>query len=261
MPLDVRSDDIRVDRDLARTIGHVIKYSLRPRVCNPCPSAPHYVVGDVLSLAFPRRPVLYSTFMSRTGWGMRELSDGELASCFELPDYVIWHDRFLRDLVPLQLCRSVIDAVTASSTLQAPRAIRQRLDCTATSETSSASDAVWISSLGKWLPGHWADAEISDKAVKSDNAPVDFRPWHRRIQLVLPCSIGSLSIFERFFMRKWRFTVIRSLFQFMSVIHGPNWFVPTDREKGKRRSEELSSTSSKLLCVANEGSRGGVFSE
>ena len=92
-------------------LAHVIKYSERPKVCDSDLSVCHYKLSDLLSLSFPRRPVLYSTYMSRTGWGYRPLVDLELASCFDRPEYLPWNDRYLRDIVPLQMFRSVIEAV------------------------------------------------------------------------------------------------------------------------------------------------------
>jgi hypothetical protein len=227
--IDDRTAELRVDRDLTRCIGHVLKYSIRPRVCDPVPDVPHYVVSDVLSLAYPRRPVVYSTYMSRTGWGIRELTDEELASCFELPEYVTWYDRFLRDLIPLQLCRSVIDSVAESAHTDQPPQKARHADVSVeedehTTYIPSYQDVIWLPNIAKWLPGSWADADIADKAVKSDNAPVDFRPWHRRIQLVLPCTIESLSILERLAARKWRANISRCLFRFMEAVYGKGWF-------------------------------------
>ena len=257
--IDHRSKPIVVDRDLNRSIGHVIKYSVRPCVCDLIPSVSHYVLDDLLSLSFPRRPVVYPTYMSKTGWGMRELIDEELSSCFELPDYVPWIDRFLRDIVPLQLCRTVIDVVTRSETVDPPRPRPTMVIEDDDFGSTSNQDVVWLPLIEKWLPGNWADAAISDKAVKSDNAPVDFGPWHRRIQLVLPCPVATLSLFERFFMRKWRHTLIRSLFRFMRFMHGPMWYRLSDSELGKRRFMESSSVSAKRSRLIDEGSKGGVF--
>jgi hypothetical protein len=109
--VNVGSPELTLGRDVQRSIGHVVKYSVRPSVCDPTPSEPHYKVSDLLSLSFSRRPVVYPTYMSRTGWGSRPLTDSELSLCFELPDYLQWQDRFLRDIVPLQMFRSVIEAV------------------------------------------------------------------------------------------------------------------------------------------------------
>jgi hypothetical protein len=91
--IDSRSESISVERDLVRTLGHIIKFSIRPDVCDPDVETPHYVLSDTLSVSFPRRPVVYPTYMSRTGWGIRQLTDNELRVSFDLPDFVEWEDR------------------------------------------------------------------------------------------------------------------------------------------------------------------------
>ena len=50
---------IKLERHLQRSLGHIVKYSVRPRVCDPQPVESHYVRSDLLSLSFPRRPLLY----------------------------------------------------------------------------------------------------------------------------------------------------------------------------------------------------------
>ena len=174
--------------------------------------------------------------MSRTGWGIRELSDPELAACFDLPDYVSWIDRFLRDLVPLQMCRAVIDFVTKSTSMEPPTVKHKPRISVGDISLPSLNDVIWLPLLGRWLPpGSWADAEIADKAVKSDNAPVDFRPWHRRIQLVMPCTFESIAIIERLATRRWRFMVISSLFRYLSITYGSDWFQTLIRGVSKKR--------------------------
>lgn len=80
--------EIKLKRDMPRSIGHVLKYSIRPRVAEPNSVEEHYRTSELLSILFPRRPVLYPAYMSRTRWGMRSLSDEELSLCYELPDFV-----------------------------------------------------------------------------------------------------------------------------------------------------------------------------
>lgn len=142
--------------------------------------------------------------MTGTGWGLRELCDEELALCFDLPDYFQWEDRYLRDIIPLQLCRSVVDSLTELFS-EPPRSKTKLSALAELTEISSDQEVlVWLDSIQQRLPGSWADTDISDKAVKSDNSPVDFRPWHRRTQLVLPCHIRTLGVFERLGMKRWR---------------------------------------------------------
>ena len=236
--IHLRSPKLELEKDLTRSLGHVIKYSIRPRVCDPNGGVETcYTRDDLLSLSFPRRPVLFPTHMSRTGWGMRPLDNSELLACFELPDYIAWQDRFLRDIVPLQLFRSVIDSVLGDISYDAPR---RSPALTATPIPNGASrDVIWLSKVGRWLPGSWADAYISDKAVKSDNAPIDFRPWNRRIQLVLPCLINTIQTFERFASRRWRFNVCRSLFAYLRYTHGLEWIHALCRQTKRAFSDPL----------------------
>lgn len=262
--IDYRSGRIKLEKDVQRSLAHVLKYSIRPMVCDPNPLEDHYTLTNLLSLAFPRRPVLYPTYMSRTGWGLRQLTDDELSACFELPDYVKWNDRFLRDIVPLQMFRSIIDSVV--STTHAPEPLSKRRITVSASDDEirdrGAPDVVWMESLGRWLSGSWADAEISDKAVKSDNAPVDFRPWHRRIQLLFPCSTHTIGVMERFATRRWRFNVCRSLFNYLRFRYGRNWKASAlssstrytaDLPSGPRKRARLS-----MSIVSDAVGEGGV---
>ena len=164
--------------------------------------------------------------MTRTGWGIRALQDSELCSSFELPDYVLWNDRFLRDLVPLQMCRAVIDSVIDSKIHSPAPSKRSSVSVERTAHPpsrTSSQDVIWLPSVSRWLPGSWADIEIADKAVKSDNAPVDFRPWHRRIQSLFPCTLDTLCILERVSVRRWRANVCRSFCAYLSSAYGDRW--------------------------------------
>ena len=248
--------EIRIPRDLSRSIGHVIKYSIRPQVCDPKPVEEHYLVSDRLSVSFPRKPVLYATHMSRTGWGIRSLSDGELSACFELPGYVVWNDRYLKDIIPLQLFRSVVDCLTASSNSDPPR-VKLRNDHFTTTGSNSSLDAVWLPAVKRWLPGSWADATISDKAVKSDDCPVDFRPWQRRIQLIFPCHTDTLGVLERWSMRAWRRNVCRSLFAYLASTYGPRWRTSFFRFGRKRPVHGATDASSGKRCRLETKSDGG----
>ena len=212
--------------DVRRTLSHVIKHSVRPRPCDPDTLELHYKSSNLLSLSFPHRPVLYPSFMSRTGWGSRCLTEEELGACFELPPYVSpWDIRFISDIVPIQLYRSVLDHVTDHILPALPplskRALISKLDHDLSA--SPVSTDVWITSIGRWLPGAWSDAVIASKAVKSDNSPIDYKPWRRRIQLVLPCTDASIAVIERFATRRWRRNVVRSFFDYIRHQYGDSW--------------------------------------
>ena len=60
------SPTISLDPDVKRSLGHILKFSIRPKACDPVTDLVHYSTADLLSLSFPRRPILYPTYMSRT---------------------------------------------------------------------------------------------------------------------------------------------------------------------------------------------------
>ena len=141
---DARSGKISMKKDPVRSIGHVLKYSVRPMVCNPDPKCEHYTRSDSLSLSFPWRPVLYPTYMSRTGWGLRKLTEEELSACFELPGYLAWNDRFLRDILPLQMFRSILDSVTDSTSPEPPRTKPKVGEIKDITSPFVSEDVIWL---------------------------------------------------------------------------------------------------------------------
>ena len=251
---------ISLDPDVKRSLGHILKFSIRPKACDPETSLVHYMTSDLLSLSLPRRPILYSTYMSRTGWGIRELSDDELSLCFELPSYVMWEDRFLKCILPLQLFRSVIDCVTGHLEVT-PAPLKRHTASQDEVVSFPEIDACWLPSISKWLPGSWSLTEIASKAVKADNAPVDFTPWHRRIQLVLPCSDDTIAVLERFAARIWRRNVCQSLFIFLRREYGKDWHMSGIQHIGAHESDSVPPPPkrSKLsdVSVASRPEKGG----
>ena len=261
----VTSPRICLEPDVRRSLGHILKYSIRPKVCDPDTTLEHYGTSDLLSLSSSRRPILYPTYMSRTGWGLRKLNEDELSLCFELPSYLSWEDRFLKCILPLQLFRSVIDFVINQSDVN--RVSTKRVSTIIEDEVVSpptAIDACWIPSISKWLPGSWSLAEIASEAVKSDDAPVDFTPWHRRIQLVLPCSDDNIAVLERFSTRRWRRNVCHSLFRFLRHAYGDSCYDASLNGGGSDTSglfQPLAKRSkSSNASMASLTERGGGFS-
>jgi hypothetical protein len=49
---------------------------------------------------------------------------------------------------------------------------------------------------------------IASKAVKNDNAAVDFAIWSQPINLVLPCYVSKLQILQWFAIRRWRYNLV-----------------------------------------------------
>ena len=211
-------------QDLHRTIGHGIKYSIRPRPCSPNLEEPHLVTSSLLPVSRIRMPVLYPTHFSHTGWGIRSLTDPELAGIFELPPYLDWSDSLASDIVPLQIPRAVIDSVVpllpSSGTENVVPSCPSPVN---TNPVLSSDTEEWLDGLQRRLPGTWTDTSIADHAVKDDGAQVDFSPWHQRIRLVLPCKESDLAIIERFAMRRWRRNIVHSFFAYISITYGSQW--------------------------------------
>jgi hypothetical protein len=208
--------------ELQRCLNHVIKFSIRPTPCSPDTTVPHYTLNDRLSLGLLDKPILYPTYMSRTGWGIRPLDPSELAACFDLPADIKWDPSFGTTIVPLHFFRAVIDFVLNTLPNECPLAAkRQKL---VDVPSISPADGVWLPSLGAWLSGSWADVDIANKAVKADDAPVDTRPWRKRVAMVLPCLPHVLDVMERLCMRKWRALVITSFFTYLRSTYGDDWF-------------------------------------
>ena len=216
-------EPLDLPRELQRSLTHVIKFSIRPEPCPADLNAPHYTLHDRLSLNQTAKPVLYPTYMSRTGWGLRPLSHGELGACFDLPTTIDWDPSFVTSIVPLQLFRAVIEHVISRmdpASTQPPK-LRK---ISALPEIKAKPDGVWLAGIKAWLPGSWAEVTISAKAVKSDDVVVDTRPWNQRIALVLPCRARMLAVLERLSMRRWRSNIILSFFGYLKNEYGANWW-------------------------------------
>ena len=247
--LSSSSPRITLKPDLRRSLSHVVKHSIRPRPCDPDATVDHYKPSDLLSISFPLRPILYSTFMSRSGWGIRSLTDAELAVCFDLPSFVGWDSRFLRDIVPIQLFRSVLDHVTdvMHESSPSPKRIASCASVAPIADCGVSTD-VWLPHIGRWLPGSWSEAVIASKAVKSDNAPIDYKPWRRRIQLVFPCSDDTILVLERFATRLWRRNVCRSFFAYIRHTYGDSWRGDMSLSSHKRPAVSSSRPTTSKRC-------------
>jgi hypothetical protein len=105
-----------IPSELQQSLNHVLKFSICPTPCPPDTSDAHYTLDNCLSLSQLDRPVLYPTYMSRSGCGIRPLDPVELVVCFDLPTHMKWDLSFIvTEIVPLQLFRAVIDFVFEAS--------------------------------------------------------------------------------------------------------------------------------------------------
>ena len=209
----------------------MLKHSIRGQPCSIPFADPHYTLGDRLTLSRLKQPVLYQTSFSFTGWAYRTLESSELAAAFELPEFVEWNDGLAVEALPLQLLRSVMEHVLPQVEVtegREPPGKRQKLvppprDVKSLSE-SNAVDMHWLPLLSRWLPGVWTDTEIASRAVKSDNACIDFLPWNRRILLVLPwVTPKTIKIMEKLSYHRWCRALCASLRAYLRSTYGPGW--------------------------------------
>ena len=133
---------------VSRSLGHVLKHSVRPFPCNPTLEEPHYKTSDSLSLTQLEIPILYPTHFSRTGWGKRVLEPEELRLAFELPDDIVWNPEFPHVILPLELFPAVVEVVlevlippTTSRTIKRAKFIPE--------ESAVCEDRSWLPTLGK----------------------------------------------------------------------------------------------------------------
>jgi hypothetical protein len=206
-------------------VSHMLSSSQSVPILNPCApdiNLAHYTLADRLSLSFLDKPVLFPTYMSLTGWGLRSLEASELSACFDLPSSMPWDPLFVSTIVPFQLYWSIIDFVVSSlvRTSPGPSKCRRMVE---SRNIDSVEDGVWLPGVGARLSGSWALVNISDKAVKADDAQVDTQPWHKRVSLVLPCLPGTLEVVERFLMRRWRRCTVVSFFSYLREAYGDGW--------------------------------------
>ena len=205
-----------------------MKFSIRPEPCVIPYTEDHYVISDRLSMHQIDKPVVYATGFSRSGWGKRLLTEVELAQAFDLPSYVPWNAVFPLALIPIQILRVVVDSVLESVRPavqeRACARLRPAVEVTIDSAPALPIDAEWLTSLGKWLPGSWANVVIADKAVKADSAAVQRFPWNQRIVLALSSAAGaSIQGMEQIGLKWWQSRIIRSFLVYLRTTYGIHW--------------------------------------
>ncbi|KAI2510143.1 hypothetical protein MHU86_4310 [Fragilaria crotonensis] len=252
------SERIDIPQDLTRSIGHILKYSIRAKPCSPDLSIPHYVGSSKLAIHQLSKVVLVPSHFSATGWGYRPLDPTELAAAFELPDYLAWDEDFSTNLVPLQILRGVMDSVLETQTPPVqPRGGQRPCQRSDVIPDITVLDQEWIPTLQRWLSGTWASVPISNKAVKSDDAQVNVFPWHQRISLLFPCNRVTFDRLTNLAMRRWRFNVIRSFFSYLGAEYGKNWMaLLLSRKRPRPIERDHSSVASRSGSDTGGGAKG-----
>jgi hypothetical protein len=135
---------------------------------------------------------------------------------------------------PIEMLRVVVDSVFRE--LSAPPCQPEVLVSLVPLLSVATPDGVFLAELNRWLPGSWAEAEISDRAVKADNAQIDYLLWHLRITLVFPSARGMLAAFESRSLRLWHWALYRSFLAYLSGTYGSDW--ATALVDGRRSSRK-----------------------
>jgi hypothetical protein len=192
------------------------------------PSFPHYPATAILRLSNIVLPVVYkSPHFCRTGWGFRSLSLKELACSFDLPSpshSVVDCREIFTDLLPLKLLEAPLQHVLSSlaSSVPAPAPSVTLLPMLG---VAPPTHKTWLPSIKKFLPDSWCDETlISDKAAKSDKAPVPIHLWDNRSKMVFPqLTDSALSGFRTLALIWQRKYMHRQFCTFLRKKYGPDW--------------------------------------
>ena len=210
---------------LRRSIKHFLDFGLRPRVfgSTSTPLGSYLTPAHILPLHQLHTPVVYSTYMTSTGEGYRQLSIPELCSIFGLEsslNSLTTLDTF--PFVPIQLMDSILHpilTVSIASPSTSPQLIIPTLPLPRFTHVPNLPPHV--SSI---LPITWSEVDYSaQKAAKNDNAEPVFRHWNERVILILPHAVPLLDPLRRWLL----FIRTRRLYlefrAYLCATYGTNW--------------------------------------
>jgi hypothetical protein len=158
-----------------QSVTCILNYSLRPRLCDVDTSMVHYVASDLLSLASLVN-LFYSTHRTCVERG------GAFANC------VTTNLNCISSCPTTNVERPLLARHCSSSIVSVGRRRCHGL------LQHVSSPAIQMDVTHCVRGGSAFVAFRHDNAVKTDNSPVDFRPWHRNIHLIFPCSTTHLEI-------------------------------------------------------------------
>ena len=226
---------VEVDYKLRRSVKDIISYGLPVEPVEPNPSFEHYRPLDLLSIGKLLKPVVYASHRSRTQWGSRPLSGGEIRAAFNLPAWLIKEmDSVAVDtglfecLLPVSILSFALDSVFPSVQegkllLPLVPASNSVIPPVKPSTTSPAGD--YLPALDRFLPATWCDAVyVSVKAVKADDADIEYAMWNLRIQLLWPqCLDRHLTVLRDFALRINFRIQFKSFIRYCVRTHGVDW--------------------------------------
>jgi hypothetical protein len=252
---------------VARSIGHIIAHSERPRPCQKDATFSHYTPLDILDRGRLALPVLYPSHFSFTGFGHRSLTGDELCSAFDIPNWMKpppevlanWMDTdVFSSMLPLQLFSAVLDETVP---LIAPARDIEKPTPPSVDVGDTSSHGVLLVDINKFLVHSWIDPGlISEKAVKADDAGVATGMWDKRISLVLSVAVDAMNKIRTMILRRLRRRNTRSLISFLSNVHGGDWMekIARLRQASKRRLEAARAAA---LLGLRKRKRGGLVTE
>ena len=205
--------------DIRRYIKHFINYSVRPSIVHLPYDKPCYSGNDILLPSKMNQPVLYSTHLSATGYGLRPFLQDELAAMFGFSN---WDLRFkFFAIPPMHILITLIQEIPGSKGQPLPSNCFNWTN----DSPSSISTSTWLPTINKYLCHSWMNTSADNtKAVKSDDAGVPISLWDSRCTLVFNHhSSTSLHSFRRLLLSKQVVKIYLEIRSYMSATFGANW--------------------------------------
>ena len=218
---------------LSRTLKHVIDYSIRGQPVDPnhLRDANVYRESDRLHPLQFKKPLVFSSTFSATGFCMRELTPREIALAFDFPLWAVPCVALsllagsTEPLVPLKIVDAAWSSFVTQPTSAGVSVTSFPQGAThAAIATETTVGSTWLSALGRRLPHTWIDpALVTTKSVKADREGVPSQLWDLRISLVLPVTPSALLALRSFMLRVWRHNLLKSFLRYLRDRFGHGW--------------------------------------
>jgi hypothetical protein len=236
---------------LRRKIASIMDASVKPRFLTSREKPDHALSAqELLSPLHLEQPVMCSTRFYSSGWGIRSLTTGELASAFGFSVRLRMGEiskLSFNVCVPIQLLHSILLPVLTSTgpTIGCKRhkiqwdPIREpRLIGTGSVlDTDGAlAKRSWLPSIQRWLSHQWIDPElVTATAAKRDDACVPTSLWDARLTLLYPgVTRLHLETLRSWLLRRCRLNVTRSLLRFLRSQHSIGWALQLTKSRASR---------------------------
>ena len=208
---------------LQRTLGDYLDFSLPPNTLKDQSTCLHH--KGQLPLQHIQRLVYFPTHFSASGFGYRYLTQAELKNIFGL-EWTAHHFKVNSSTYPTQildaLLHSYLQPVTTS--LDSP--------CLPP-PCHHDTGFTYFPSINATLSNLWfQQVDISNSAVKNDEAVVDYSVWNNRIILVFPqITSNMLNVFRRFFMQCYCRRLYLEFLQYIKTKYTKLWEVQSHKNR------------------------------